>query len=141
MKEEVFYVVDSLGVSHPETIERASVSLPQLFVEGGLGYMIIISLFLIALLLAAWKAPRWVKEIGLFALLFGILGTVLGVYQVLVAMRDFAAEQGSAATSIGSLLPPRVLLGGLKVTLNTTIYGICIYLVSLVVRVIQKPRL
>ena len=65
MKEEVIYVVDSLGVSHPETIEKASVSLPHLFVEGGLGYMIVISLFLIALLIAAWKAPRWVKEIGI----------------------------------------------------------------------------
>ena len=101
--------------------------------------MSVLTVLLVGIFFAAWKAPRWVKEIGLFALVFGILGTVLGVYQVLVAMRDFAAEQG--ATSLGNVLPPRVLLGGLKVTLNTTIYGICIYLVSLVVRVIQKPRL
>ena len=109
------------------------------FYEGGLGFMSVLTVLLVGIFFAAWKAPRWVKEIGLFALVFGILGTVLGVYQVLVAMRDFAAEQG--ATSLGNVLPPRVLLGGLKVTLNTTIYGICIYLVSLVVRVIQKPRL
>ena len=109
------------------------------FYEGGLWFMSILTVLLVGIFFAAWKAPRWVKEIGLFALVFGILGTVLGLYQVLVAMRDFAAEQG--ATSLGNVLPPRVLLGGLKVTLNTTIYGICIYLVSLVVRVIQKPRL
>ena len=109
------------------------------FYEGGLWFMSILTVLLVGIFFAAWNAPRWVKEIGLFALLFGILGTVLGLYQVLVAMRDFAAEQG--ATSLGNVLPPRVLLGGLKVTLNTTIYGICIYLVSLVVRVIQKPRL
>ena len=109
------------------------------FYEGGLWFMSILTVLLVGIFFAAWKAPRWVKEIGLFALLFGILGTVLGLYQVLVAMRDFAAEHG--ATSLGNVLPPRVLLGGLKVTLNTTIYGICIYLVSLVVRVIQKPRL
>jgi hypothetical protein len=109
------------------------------FYEGGLWFMSILTILLVGIFFAAWKAPRWVKEIGLFALVFGILGTVLGLYQVLVAMRDFAAEQG--ATSLGNVLPPRVLLGGLKVTLNTTIYGICIYLVSLVVRVIQKPRL
>jgi len=109
------------------------------FYEGGLWFMSILTILLVGIFFAAWKAPRWVKEIGLFALLFGILGTVLGLYQVLIGMRDFAAEQG--ATSLGSLLPPRVVLGGLKVTLNTTIYGICIYLVSLVVRVIQKPRL
>jgi hypothetical protein len=109
------------------------------FYEGGLWFMSILTVLLVGIFFAAWKAPRWVKEIGLFALLFGILGTVLGLYQVLVAMRDFAVEQG--ATSLGNVLPPHVLLGGLKVTLNTTIYGICIYLVSLVVRVIQKPRL
>ena len=68
MKEEVYYVVDSLGVSHPETIERTRASIGLLFVEGGLGYMIIISVFLILLFLAAWKAPRWVKEIGIGAL-------------------------------------------------------------------------
>lgn len=111
------------------------------FYEGGLAFMSVLTVLLVGIFFAAWKAPRWVKEIGLFALLFGFLGTILGLYQVLVAMRDFAASQGEAATSIGSLFPPRVLCSGLKVTLNTTIYGICIYLVSLVVRVIQKPRL
>lgn len=102
--------------------------------------MSILTVLLVAIFFAAWKAPRWVKEIGLFALLFGFLGTVLGLYQVLIAMRDIASTKG-AASSIGSLVPPGVLCGGLKVTLNTLIYGIGIYLVSLVVRVIQKPRL
>ena len=102
--------------------------------------MSVLTVLLVAIFFAAWKAPRWVKEIGLFALLFGFLGTILGLYQVLVALRDIAGTEG-AGSSIGSLLPPGVLCGGLKVTLNTTIYGIGIYLVSLVVRVIQKPRL
>ena len=110
------------------------------FYEGGLAFMSILTVLLVAIFFAAWKAPRWVKEIGLFALFFGFLGTVLGLYQVLIAMRDIACTEG-AASSIGSLVPPHVLFGGLKVTLNTLIYGIGIYLVSLVVRVIQKPRL
>jgi heme A synthase len=110
------------------------------FYEGGLGFMSVLTVLLVAIFFAAWKAPRWVKEIGLFALLFGFLGTILGLYQVLIALRDIAGTEG-AGSSIGSLIPPGVLCGGLKVTLNTAIYGICIYLVSLVVRVIQKPRL
>ena len=78
MKEEIIYVVDSLGVSHPETIERANFSLARLFVEGGPAIMIVITLLLIALLLAAWKAPKWVKEIGIGALVVAVFGTLLG---------------------------------------------------------------
>ena len=129
MKEEIVYVVDSLGVAHPETIERASVTLPQLFVEGGLGWMIGISLFLIALLLAAWKAPRWVREIGIGALIFAIYGTLMGILQVLDAMQRF----GDVSTA--------VLCGGLKVTLIPTFYGLIVYFISLIIRVIQKPRI
>ena len=129
MKEEIVYVVDSLGVAHPETIERASVTLPQLFVEGGLGWMIGISLFLIALLLAAWKAPRWVREIGIGALIFAIYGTLLGILQVLDALQSFG-DVGLA-----------VICGGLKVTLIPTFYGLIVYFISLIIRVIQKPRI
>ncbi|MBR5724897.1 MAG: MotA/TolQ/ExbB proton channel family protein [Bacteroidales bacterium] len=129
MKEEIYYVVDSLGVSHQETVERASVTLPQLFVEGGLGWMIIISLFLIALFVAAWKAPRWVKEIGIGALVFAIFGTLLGLAQVFDAIQSF--PDVSLA----------VICGGLKVTLITTFYGLIVYFISLILRVIQKPRI
>jgi hypothetical protein len=129
MKEEVIYVVDSLGVSHPETIEKASVSLPHLFVEGGLGYMIVISLFLIALLIAAWKAPRWVKEIGIGALVFSVFATLRGLSQIFDLVQTFGEVSFS------------VLAGGLKVTLITTFYGLIVYFLSLVIRVIHKPRI
>lgn len=127
--EETYYVVDSLGVSHPETIERASVSLPQLFVEGGLVWMIGISLFLIALFIAAWKAPRWVKEIGIGALVFAIYGTLMGILQMLGALQLFGD------------ISPAVLCGGLKVTMIPTFYGLIVYFISLIIRVIQKPRI
>lgn len=129
MKEEVYYVVDSLGVTHQETVERASVTLPQLFVEGGLGWMIGISLFLIALFLAAWKAPRWVKEIGIGALVYAIFGTLLGLAQVFDAIQLY----GDISLS--------VICGGLKVTLISTFYGLIVYFISLIIRVIQKPRI
>ncbi|MBR5106673.1 MAG: MotA/TolQ/ExbB proton channel family protein [Bacteroidales bacterium] len=129
ISEETYYVVDSLGVAHPETIERAHATLPQLFVEGGLGWMIGISLFLIALLLAAWKAPRWVREIGIGALIFAIFGTLLGILQVLDVMQMFGD------------ISPAVLCGGLKVTLIPTFYGLIVYFISLIIRVIQKPRI
>ena len=110
------------------------------FMEGGIGFMSVLTVLLIALFFAAWKAPRWVKEIGIFALAFGFLGQLLGLFQVLSTMRDIAAETG-AVTSIADLVPYRVLFAGLKVTMNCLIYGVIIFLVSLIIRVIQKPRL
>ena len=129
MKEEIYYVVDSLGVSHPETYETPSWSITTFFVEGGLGFMIIISLFLIALLVAAWKAPRWVKEIGLGALVVSIFSTMLGLMQMLQAIQ------------IAGDISPAVLAGGFKVTMITTFYGLIVYFISLVIRIIQKPRI
>lgn len=129
MKEEIYYVVDSLGVSHQEVVERASVSLPQLFVEGGLGWMIGISLFLIALFIAAWKAPRWVKEIGIGALVYAIFGTLMGLLQIFDAFQRFP-DFGFG-----------VICGGLKVALISILYGLIVYFISLVIRVIQKPRI
>ena len=129
MKEEIYYVVDSLGVSHPETYETPGWSITTFFVEGGLGFMIIISLFLIALLVAAWKAPRWVKEIGLGALVVSIFSTMLGLMQMLQAIQ------------IAGDISPAVLAGGFKVTMITTFYGLIVYFISLVIRIIQKPRI
>ena len=129
MKEEIYYVVDSLGVTHQEVVERASVSLPQLFVEGGLGWMIGISLFLIALFIAAWKAPRWVKEIGIGALVYAIFGTLLGLLQIFDAIQHFP-DVGFG-----------IICGGLKVALIPTFYGLIVYFLSLVIRVIHKPRI
>ena len=129
MKEEVYYVVDSLGVTHPETIEKARVSIGQLFVEGGLGFMIIISVFLILLFLAAWKAPRWGKEIGIGALVVSAFGSLLGLLQVFDALQRFGD------------VPTSVLCGGLKVLMIPFFYGLIVYFISLVIRIIQKPRI
>ena len=102
--------------------------------------MSVLTILLIAIFFAAWKAPRWVKEIGIFALAFGFLGQLLGIFQLLSTMRDIAAESG-AVSSISDLVPYRVLFVGLKVTMNCLIYGVIVFLVSVVVRTIQKPRL
>lgn len=129
MKEEIIYVVDSLGVSHPETIERANEPITNLFMEGGLVGMIAITLLLIALFLAAWKAPKWVKEIGIGALVVGIFWSMCGLSQMLGVLQ-----------MIGDV-SPAVICGGLKVTLIATSYGLIVFFISLIIRVIQKPRI
>ena len=130
MKEEIYYVVDSLGVSHQETIERPAMSIARLYVEGGAGFMTVITIFLILLLIAAWKAPKWVKEIGLGALVAGVFASLLGLFQVFDVVQLFGDE-----------VTFPILCGGLKVDLIAVLYGLIVYFLSLIIRVIQKPRI
>ncbi|MDY6417828.1 MAG: MotA/TolQ/ExbB proton channel family protein [Bacteroidales bacterium] len=129
MKQEIIHVVDSLGVTHEQVVERADWTISRFFVEGGPSAMIILTVLLIALLVAAWKAPKWVKEIGISALVAGVFFTLVGLTQMFNAIQTFGHISFS------------VTCGGLKVALITAIYGLCIYFLSLIIRIIQKPRI
>lgn len=112
-----------------------------LFVDGGLLYMTVLTVLLVAIFLAAWKAPRWIKEIGLFALVFGLLRFVLFLRQLFSVLQEVADQQTEEIQTVFDIISPGGLFGGLKVALIPAIYGIIIYLVSLVARLIHKPRL
>ena len=101
----------------------------QLFASGGYGFMTIISLLLIAVFFAAWKAPAWVNEIGLIALAFGFMFTIIGFMQAAQAIQELGD------------VSPSVIWGGVTVGLIPVVYGIIVYLVSLVLRIIRKPRI
>lgn len=100
-----------------------------LFISGGPVGMIIITLLFIGLFFAAWKAPAWVKEIGIGALVVGIFWTILGWLQI----ADFMSGHDDVARNI--------VAGGIKVSLIPVLYGLIVYFVSLVLRVIHKPRI
>ena len=91
--------------------------------------MSVLTIEFIGVLLAAWKAPGWVKEAGLIAFITGFIGTVLGFIQIGFSV---AEAQGIA---------PFIIWIGVRVALMTLLYGSLIYGVSLVIRMIQKPKL
>ena len=62
-------------------------------------------------------------------LLSSILGQIIGLYA--------AFEAIEAAADIS----PAMLAGGLKVSLITTIYGLLIFVISLLIRLATKPRI
>lgn len=99
----------------------------DLFVQGGAAGMSLLTVELICLLLAAWKAPQWVKEIGLVALATGVFYQLLGLWQMCGVI--------VAADISGALIA-----GAFRVSLLSTMYGLIIYGLSLVIRIIQKPR-
>ena len=102
--------------------------------------MSILTILLVAIFFAAWKAPRWVKEIGNFALVFGLMTPLFQLYQLFSTLQQVAWDRGEGVSGIFDLISPGILFG-MKVILIPTIYGMMIYLISLVVRIVQKPRL
>jgi len=128
--EVYFESLDSLDVvPSGELLEVPPIPLSDLFIMGGIGGMIIISILLICLLLAAWKAPRWVKEIGIGALVLSVFWSLIGLFNACDAIQLC----GDAS--------PIVVAGGLKVCLIPVLYGLIVYFISLIIRVIQKPRI
>lgn len=105
-------------------------SLPTLFVEGGPVSMSILTVLLVGLLFAAWKAPAWVKEIGAVALAFSILSIALSWYNAAHALEICNGD-----------ISPALLWGGFKCCVVPLCYGLIIYLLSLFIRIIRKPRL
>lgn len=61
---------------------------------------------------------KYVKSIGLFALIIGVLAQLIGFYQAF-----------SAIEQVGSI-SPKMMFGGIKISLISTIYGVIIYLIS-----------
>ncbi|MCR5002939.1 MAG: MotA/TolQ/ExbB proton channel family protein [Bacteroidales bacterium] len=92
--------------------------------------MILITLLFIGLFFASWKAPAWVKEIGIGALVVGVFGTLLGFLQAADAIQSLPGDVDQC-----------VIAGGIKVALVPVLYGLVVYFVSLILRVVNKPRI
>lgn len=100
----------------------------ELFMEGGFLFMAILTILLVLMLFAAWKAPAWVKEAGLAALSFGFFAFLLCFYVGLLTMSRVDVE-------------PQIIYGGFRMALIPLMYGVIIYFFSLVIRAVQKPRI
>ena len=61
----------------------------------------------------------YIKQVGLLALMVGLLGQLIGLYE---AFRAIEIVQD---------VSPAILIGGLKVSMITTLYGLFIYIVGL----------
>lgn len=107
--------------------------LVRLFAEGGYVGMTIITVLLTLMFLAAWKAPRWVRNIGLAAFLVGLFWEFLGLYQFFGGMQKAMLEAPD--------ISPVLIWAGLRVTMIPLLYGLIVYLISLVISTLQTPRI
>jgi hypothetical protein len=70
---------------------------------------------------------------------FGLMTPMFPLYQFFTALQEVAADRNDI-TGLFDLISPGVLFAG-KVIMIPVIYGMMIYLVSLVLRIVKKPRL
>lgn len=83
----------------------------KLFMEGGVLFMSILTVLLVAVFFAVWKAPRWVKEIGNFALVFGLMTPLFPLYQFFSTLQQVAWDRGEGVNGLFDLISPGVLFG------------------------------
>lgn len=69
-----------------------------------------------------------IKSAGLLAAITGVLGQLLGLFQAF----DAIAKVGTVS--------PAILVGGFKVSMITTMYGLIIYLIAILLSLIIKAR-
>ena len=96
----------------------------ELFQRGGTLFMSLISLAQIGMFVAIILHQRGkaaeiaVREFGLLALALGILGQLIGLYSAFIAIEGM----GSISTAM--------LMGGLEVSMITTLYGLIGFIIS-----------
>lgn len=109
----------------------------ELFVEGGVLFMSIVTIGFILVLAATVRGAMlvfgenehsafyikdqlaYIKAAGLFAVVCGVFGQMIGLFQAFKALE----HMGSVSTAM--------LAGGLKVSSITTLYGLFVYLIAL----------
>ena len=109
------------------------------FIMGGTLFMSILTILLViivavsayyAVLIASGKSRdrenfahqlKYVRTIGLFTLIMGILGQLIGLFDAF-----------SAIERVGDI-SPSILAGGLKISMITTLTGMVIYIISILI--------
>lgn len=106
-------------------------------IEGGIEFMSVLFILFLAIIATGvlaiinkkelTKQQKWIKinqDLALFALVWGILGQTIGLFQAF------------GAIEMAGYVSQDVLAGGLKVSSYPTIYGLIIFLIGKVFKII-----
>lgn len=95
----------------------------DLFLEGGLLFISLLTLLFAGVIYSAFQHESSLQFFGTFALTIGVLEQLLGLFQLYEGI-----------VSMGGEISHSILAGGLRVSSITTIYGLIIYSISLIIR-------
>ena len=97
----------------------------DLFMMGGPLFMGILTVVFLLMIVAAVRNGGE-RELGLLALAVGFLGQLIGLFGAFEGIE----QMGGVSQAM--------LAGGLKVSSITSIYGLLIYIVSLLIQIVKK---
>ncbi|MCQ2110239.1 MAG: hypothetical protein MJY79_01940 [Bacteroidaceae bacterium] len=118
-------------------MERIGVlkTVSMLFSMGDPKWIIPIALCMVGVLIAAWKAPRWVSDIGLVALIFGLLSMAIRYHYGTVELEEDLISIGGNLNPIPNQLP-----GPAKRFLIAPICGMLVFIASQVIALLQSAK-
>ena len=99
----------------------------ELFNSGGPLFMSILTIILIILVYCSFKHKQKLNLIGRLGLIVGVLGHLLGLYSMFEALE-----------SLESGVSPTLIASGIKVSMICLIYGLLIYIISLLILLFKK---
>ncbi|MDG2342095.1 MAG: MotA/TolQ/ExbB proton channel family protein [Cytophagales bacterium] len=97
----------------------------ELFLQGGVLFMSIITIFLVMVGLSFYTHSDKLKTYGSLALSSGVLGSFIGLYSAFMTIQE-----------VGNV-SPSVFAGGLRVALICTLYGLLVYVISRVLHLFR----
>ena len=113
------------------------------YIAGGVQFMHPVTILLVANIaitgyiiynrtLSKTISPKWIetiKHLGGFAAAIGTFGTLVGLFMAFNALEH--SEQ---------VIPFQVIMGGLKVALINVLYGLIVFLISMICYIVLKLR-
>ena len=99
----------------------------EIFNSGGPLFMSILTVILITLIYSSFKNKNNVNIIGKLGLVVGVLGHLLGLFSMFEALEGL--ESG---------VSPALIASGIKVSMICLIYGLLIYIISLLFLFFKK---
>ena len=101
----------------------------QTIVQGGIVPMAVITIILIILIITIFKSHKWVKYTGIGAL----------VMSLIMALATWA-RAASAVIECNGEIAPGIIWAGVRSAAIIIIYGLIVYLVSIIARGFIKTR-
>lgn len=110
-------------------------TISMLFTLGDPKWIIPIALCLVGVLVAAWKAPRWVREIGLAALVFGLLSFAIRWHLGIASLEGELIMLGG-----NEKISPNILVDAIRQSMIAPIFGICVFIASQIIALVQSSK-
>lgn len=121
MEEDLLEVIEENAPSLKEL-------LTDLFVSNGIGLQALVTIALVGVLFAAWKAPKWVRKIGLTAPVICVIAFLPSVIQACIDCLTAGP------------ISPTCIADGARIFIMTLIYGLLIYLIAVVIDLVQTSN-